>query len=116
MKLSKQQINALAMAFCKERNAGYDAELKRREEEARSAWDKTPDGKLYAKLPKWMKDRLEGWALNEQVNKQVNKVWKGKPMPKKVDLNDVERAIILATIDAQSTDDIQKFLAKQFAK
>lgn len=112
MHLTKSQVSALAMSFCRERNAGFEAEVKRRSRDARDEWDKTREGKEYAKAPAWMKATISEYRVNDRVEM----VWKGRPLPKKVDLTDVERAIVLATINAQSLDDIKKFLSKQFVK
>lgn len=110
MKLTKSQISALAHSFCTEKNKEYEKEEKRRKTTARAVWDKTPDGRLYAKLPEWMKGAIRDWSLNEQVGK----AYKSVPMPHKISLNDVEQAIVLATIDAKGMEDITRFLDKKF--
>lgn len=112
MKLSKAQIDALATEFCRKRNAGYEAKLKEVNENRRAIWAKTPDGKLYEKLPKWMKENLRDWAINDQIDKVVGKI----KMPTKINHSDVEREIIISSIGASAVKDIQDALEKKFSK
>ena len=112
MKLSKAQVDALASQFVREYNAAYTAEDKRRSVEARKKWDASPDGKLLAKLPEWMKSGISGWLVEDQVKKMRDK----SRMPKRVDYSEVSDRIIVASIGLDDVEAIMTSLKNTFSK
>ncbi len=112
MKLTKQHVEALAMNYCKRVNALHNAEKERREKEQMAKWLKTPDGKLYAKLPEWMKKEIGEYDIRRQSS--FKDLEDKSPMPPSVSVSEAESTIIIATIDAVDTNDIMKALNAQF--
>jgi len=112
MKLTKQQINAIALQFIQPVNAKHDAEAERRLKAQRSAWDKTSDGRLYAKLPDWMKKEIGDYDIRRSDSYRALEI--KTPLPPKLEYGVVENEIIISTIDAQSVADIMDNLANTF--
>jgi hypothetical protein len=112
MKLTKDQVSALASQFVREHNAAYDKEEKRRTADARKKWDASPDGKLYAKLPNWMKESIRGY----NVDSQVAKLRDNANMPTKVNQDQVREHILVASIGLDDAEAIMDALKRKFSK
>ena len=112
MRLSKAQIEAIASEFIAPFKMARRKEEKDREKAHMEKWLKTPDGKLYAKLPAWMKNEIGSYSIEWQAS------WKDleekKPLPTTPDFSAVVSHITIAAIDAKSVGDITKSIAKAF--
>ena len=112
MRLSKIEVEAIADTFLRPMKAAIDAENSKREKEHWNRWLKTTDGKLWSKLPKWMKDQIDQYDVSRSDGfKSLVAETPKRVVPSTAEVRDM---VIMASIDAKDVGAIRKALEKAF--
>lgn len=111
MKLSRVQVNAIADTFVSKRQVLHNKESERLEKEQWDSWRKTPDGKLHAKLPDWIKERLDEWHIE---NSAGFKALAKKPTITVPSITEVRSQVIILAMTAKTVPEINASLEEIF--
>lgn len=110
MRLSKTQVSIIASEIVEPIREAFKKKEAEIEKERMDKWLSTKDGKLYAQLPKWMKEDISEYRI------RLQKAFpKKKPNPIKVPAYlDVENKVQMLMLETKNLDDLRKRLKAYF--